>query len=275
MSEKQEFTPINPKAAMRKLAELLPPLKRDEGWIPQLVQNIFLFSNTFLVAEVVERGIIDFEAEASYDQLATVMGCARVTAEWRVKELAKRHPGVLTHKRGRYSNHFLVKLRNSGGTRGIPGEESSHITEPIESHNEILQSHNTVVESHNEEGQSHNQLCTLSSSVFDLSSLSRERFVAPPAETEHADSLRSNNKSNPTPTPTATSSGTSPRSPAGTSRPGTHGTQGKTVASLHTTVVPPRRSQAELDRILEARRRAVHRGRHFHVEDDDHSELDE
>jgi hypothetical protein len=82
-----------------------------------------------------------------------------------------------------------------------------------------------------------------------------------------------------TPKPTPTTSGTpSPNPSRGVygELPEPHPAPGgKAVASLQTSSVPPRRSQAELDRILEARRRAVHRGRHFHVEDDDHSELDD
>jgi hypothetical protein len=110
MSDKQEFTPLRIQWAMREMVKLLPKLKRDEAWIPQLIQNIYLFTDTFLVEEIVRRGLVEFTAEASYGQLGEVMGCDWTTAKWRCEEFRRRYPGILEQKRGRYSNHFSLRL---------------------------------------------------------------------------------------------------------------------------------------------------------------------
>ena len=110
MSDKQQFTPLRIQWAMREMVKLLPKLKRDECWIPQLIQNIYLFTKTFLVEEIVRRGLVEFEAEVSYKQLGEVMRCDWTTAKWRCEEFRRRYPGIMDQKRGRYSNHFSVKL---------------------------------------------------------------------------------------------------------------------------------------------------------------------
>ena len=69
MSDKQQFTPLRIQWAMREMVKLLPATSKDETWIPQLIQNIYLFTETFLVQEIVERGLVEFSAEASYGQL--------------------------------------------------------------------------------------------------------------------------------------------------------------------------------------------------------------
>src|SRR5882672_5371633 len=128
-------TPINLKWAQRKMSEFLPPTKKDEGWIPQLIKTLWEFSNTYLEAEEITAGRIHFDAEASYDQLAKDMRCNRATAKWRCEQLHERYPLVLDWNRGKYSCHFKIRLERG---MGVPIDTRPGIKRSLEEINALL-----------------------------------------------------------------------------------------------------------------------------------------
>jgi hypothetical protein len=127
MADKQEFTPINSKALLRKMMACLPRRSGEDNWASHLIIALYSYSNTFFDAKLVGKGILDFTAEASYDQLAEFMGMTRSGAKQCCERMKEKWGTVLTSKRGKYSNHFEIRLRESAA-----GEAHSESSEPIE-----------------------------------------------------------------------------------------------------------------------------------------------
>lgn len=221
---------VNPKLILRKLSEFLPPQQEDdESWVAQTVQALWAYSTDFITKEELAAGRIEFKADASYSQLGETMRCSRNTAKWRCEQLRDRYQ-IVHWKRTKYGCDFTLCLQSanplpdSGGLTDYLSDESSQLTDQSESANEAIESANGGSESANE-------LAPLSLNCRTALSNSSGRK---PELTKQTHFVRKDN-----PNTKSQTLGVSPRTPTGTSRPGTHGTQGKQVAPLQQESVPP------------------------------------
>jgi hypothetical protein len=130
MTKKQEFATINPKALIRRMALSLPRESGEDSWASHLILALYSYSNTFFEAELVERGILDFTSEASYQQIGDFMGMTESGAKQCCARFKERFGNILTSKRGKYSNLFTVRLREIGSKE--PDSKSGQPIEKIE-----------------------------------------------------------------------------------------------------------------------------------------------
>ncbi len=234
--DEQRF--VNPKMLLRKMSEFLPPPQTDdESWVVSTIHALWAFSDGFIEADALEAGRIEFEATASYGQLAGVMRCAEETAKWRCKQVRDRF-GVISWKRTKYGIAAKVNLQSghplpvSSQVTNDHSKESSQLTGSSSQVTKAFEIDNEEFESGNEGSESGNGLPPLS--LICRSVENNCLLLSDKPQDDKTDSLRSNTKSN-----TQSLRGFAPEPPSESTQTPNHGGTPRESTASRINKTPP------------------------------------